>query len=168
MSHCMKAISWASITQFFLKKYTKPERLENILDFCQQILIKLSQIPIEHSKNKIITYFDNEVGSGVLQPSVQQTYSLQNFKQKGQNQHINSCTLFVRLAFLQRFCFLNLVFDNSRSDLVSKQSRLRDDFIFRMLYSSGMRRDGVWEWQIEWGKSWTSISFIAQIVYSRY
>ena len=31
----------------------------------------------EHSENKIIAYFENEVGSGMLQSSVQQTYNLQ-------------------------------------------------------------------------------------------
>ena len=32
---------------------------------------------IEHSENKIITRFENEVGPGILQSSVQQTYNLQ-------------------------------------------------------------------------------------------
>ena len=41
------------------------------------ILLKFGTI--EHSKNKDITYFENEVGPAVLQFSVQQIYTLQDF-----------------------------------------------------------------------------------------
>ena len=34
---------------------------------------------IEHSENKIITHFKNEAGPGVLESSVQQTYTLPKF-----------------------------------------------------------------------------------------
>ena len=36
-------------------------------------------LSIEHSENKIVMYFENEVGPGVLQSSVQQTCNLQKF-----------------------------------------------------------------------------------------
>ena len=37
---------------------------------------------IEHSENRNITYFENEVGPGVLQFNIQQIYNLQNFHTK--------------------------------------------------------------------------------------
>ena len=37
---------------------------------------------IEHSENKIITCFENEIGPGMLQPRVQLTYSLQIIHKK--------------------------------------------------------------------------------------
>ena len=45
---------------------------------------------IEHSENKIITYFENEVGPGVLQSNVQQIYNLQNFTHQGQSRQFTS------------------------------------------------------------------------------
>ena len=39
-------------------------------------------IPIQHSENKIITRFENEVGTGVLQSNIKKTYNLQNFHTK--------------------------------------------------------------------------------------
>ena len=35
---------------------------------------------IEHSENKVNTYFENEVGPEELQSSIQETYNLQNFR----------------------------------------------------------------------------------------
>ena len=91
-------------------------------------------ILIEHSESKIITYFENEVEPGVLQSSVQQTYTLQNFSQEGQNRHIICDKYFESLEILQRLSLLNARLEHCRSDLVSKQPRLRDSFIFGMLY----------------------------------
>ena len=88
----------------------------------------------EHSENKVITRFENEVGPGVLWSSNQQTYNLQNFAQHGQNQHIISCTWFVLLVFLQHSCLSNAGLEHSRSDLVFKHPRLKNDSIFEMLY----------------------------------
>ena len=34
---------------------------------------------MEHSENKIVTYYENEVGPGVLQFNIQQIYNLQKF-----------------------------------------------------------------------------------------
>ena len=39
-------------------------------------IVFLRYVRIEHSENKIFTYFENEVGPGVLQSNVQQTYNL--------------------------------------------------------------------------------------------
>ena len=39
------------------------------------------QSAMEHSENKIITYMENEAGPGVLQSSVQQTYTLRDYFQ---------------------------------------------------------------------------------------
>ena len=89
---------------------------------------------IEHSENKIITHFENEVGPGVLWSSNQQTYNLQNFAQHRQNRHIISCTWFVPLVFLQHSCLSNAGLEHSRSDLIFKHPRLKNDSIFGMLY----------------------------------
>ena len=78
--------------------------------------------------------FKNEVGPGVLWPSNQQTYNLQNFTQHGQNRHIISCTWFAPLIFLQHLCLSNAGLEHSRSDLVFKHPRLQNDFLFGMLY----------------------------------
>ena len=89
---------------------------------------------IEHSENKIITHFENEVGPGVLWSSNQQTYNLQNFAQHGQNRHIISCTWCVPLVFLQHSCLLSAGLEHSWSNLVFKHPRLKNDSIFGMLY----------------------------------
>ena len=89
---------------------------------------------IEYSENKIITHFENEVGPGVLWSSNQQTCNLQNFAQHGQNRHIISCTWFVPLVFLQHSCLSNAGLEHSRSDLIFKHPRLKNDSIFGMLY----------------------------------
>ena len=89
---------------------------------------------IEHSKNKIITHFENEVGPGVLWSGNLQTYNLQNIAQHGQNRHLISCTWFVPLVFLQHSCLSNAGLEHSRSDLVFKQPRLKNDSTFGMLY----------------------------------
>ena len=58
----------------------------------------------EHSENKIITYFESEVGPpGGLQLSIEQTL--------------------LPLAFLQRSCLLNAGLEHSRCDLVFEQPR---------------------------------------------
>ena len=45
---------------------------------------------VEHSENRNITYFENEVGPGVLQFNIQQIYNLQICTQRGQNRHAHS------------------------------------------------------------------------------
>ena len=61
---------------------------------CNSMTLKLPQTKFEaikHSENKIITCFENEVGPGVLQSSMQQTYTLQeNLTHKGPNRHVIS------------------------------------------------------------------------------
>ena len=64
-------------------------------------------------------YFENEVGTGVLKLSVQQTCVLQETKQLRQNQNTLGVLSFVPLAFA---CFLNVGLEHSRFDLVLKQS----------------------------------------------
>ena len=48
-------------------------------NFCRFQFLSNFFYPIEHSENRIITYFENEVGPAVFQSSVQQTYYLQKF-----------------------------------------------------------------------------------------
>ena len=94
---------------------------------------RLSQ-STKHSKNKIITYFENKVGPGVLQSNVQQYTICKSFTKQGQNRHIISCTWFVTLVFLQHSCLLSAGLEHSRSNLVFKQPRLHNNLIFGMLY----------------------------------
>ena len=52
-----------------------------------------------------------------------------------ENRNIFTGLRFVTLAFLQQACLLNAEIEYPRSNLVFKQSILRNDFIFGMLYS---------------------------------
>ena len=63
---------------------------------------------IEHSENKTITHFENEVGPGVLWSSNQQTFNLQNFAQHGQNRHnqlhvVCAFGILAALVFVERW-----------------------------------------------------------------
>ena len=78
---------------------------------------------IEHSENNIITYFENEVGHGVLQSSVQQTCHLQKFPTtKTESTHNRILVT----------CFFSIF--APRPNLAFKQPKLHDNFIFGMLY----------------------------------
>ena len=94
----------------------------------------LQYTAIEHSENKIITHFENEVGPEMLWSSNQQTYNLQDFAQHGQNRHIISCTWCVPLVFLQHSCLSSAGLEQSGSNLVFKDPRLKNDSVFGMLY----------------------------------
>ena len=96
------------------------------------ILLKIRSI--EHSENRIITLFelfDNKIGPGVLQLTVQKICTLQ------ENQgHKESAT--ENVSIMSLFCgiLLEYMFDerwtsHSRSNLVSE---IRNHFIFEMLY----------------------------------
>ena len=158
---------------------------------------------IEHSENRIIMNFENEVGPKVLQSIIQQTLLCKNSKQQGPdyswplsnnetyvleiprkhdyNLHFlwqlpecehnsndfldlilrhnqllldglckdvnmllglvqclypNSWNflLFMTLILMHQACLLNAGIEYSRSDLVFRQSRLHNNFTFRMLY----------------------------------
>ena len=87
---------------------------------------------MKHSENKIVTYFVNEVGPGVLPSLTFNKYTIcKNFTQDGQNRHIISFTWFVPLVFLQYSCLLGVGLENSRPNPVFKQPII----FFRMLYS---------------------------------
>ena len=60
------------------------------------------------SENTVYAYFENEVGPGVLQSSVQQICNPQNFTQQGQNRQIISCSWFLPLVFFQHLHLLNV------------------------------------------------------------
>ena len=77
------------------------------------LLLKWHIEPIEHSANKII-YFENEVGPGVHQSSVDRTCSMQQFHIPGK--HVVSGLSFLSSAFLQWSCW-SMSFLNS-SDCV--------------------------------------------------
>ena len=71
-----------------------------------------------------------------LDLDTEQTYNMQNFKDSTDRIDTISCTWLLPLVFLQGSCFSNTGLEHSRSDLVLKHSRLCNDFIFGMLYSS--------------------------------
>ena len=89
---------------------------------------------IEHSGNKIITYFENEVGPGVLlfqfSTNIQSAGISHN---KDRNQGIISCTWSVPVVLLQCTCLLSAGLEHSRSDLGLRQLRLYNNFIFGIL-----------------------------------
>ena len=58
-----------------------------------------TKLSIEHSENRIITYFENEAGSGVLQFD---KYTLHKFLRERQNQHIDCGKYFESLEILQK------------------------------------------------------------------
>ena len=92
----------------------------------------------KHSENKTITNFKNEVGPGVLQSSVQQALLCKNFKQQGHTGNLASLIQFVPLKKFDTVAadmLLNAGLEYSRSYLVFRQSRLRNNFIFGILYS---------------------------------
>ena len=72
----------------------------------------------------------------MLQSSVQQTYNLQiihRIKTETTHDQVHMVCAFGILAFLQHSCLLKAGLEHSRSNLVFKQPRLRDNFIFGML-----------------------------------
>ena len=89
----------------------------------------------EHSKNKIIIQselFENEIGPRILQSSIQQTQTLEEYKR-----HKQSATRFVSIQPVLCEIFANCMFlkaglELSRCNLVSKY--VLSDFIFGMLY----------------------------------
>ena len=89
---------------------------------------------IEHSENKIITQsglFENEIGAGVLQSSVQQTGVLQEYQRHKPcaTDYMSFPSLFYEL--FTNCMFVNAGLDYSRSNLVFETD---NDFIFGMLY----------------------------------
>ena len=86
---------------------------------------------IWHSENKIITHFENEVGSGVFRSSIQQTYNLHVFHTVRTESTHNQLHVIFHLVFLQHSCLSNAGLEHFRSDLVY---RLRNNFIFEILY----------------------------------
>ena len=98
-------------------------------------LIKLKSKFCSFPKKRIITLFglfENEIGPGVLQLTVQKVSTLQ--ENKGTRSQPLKMFRFCPccLEFLKGICLLNGGLDHSRSSLVSE---IRDDFIFGMLYS---------------------------------
>ena len=93
-------------------------------------IIKSGQKDTEASIRILKTRLDLECSSSALNKhAVCKGSTLQ-----GQNRHIISCTWSAPLVFLQRSCLLNARLKHFRSDLVFKRPRLRNDFIFGMLY----------------------------------
>ena len=80
-----------------------------------------------------MTYFQKELGPGMLQYSVQYAYNY--FKRTWTESRHSFCAYLVPLVFLQRSFSLNAGLERSRSDLVFKQPRLRKNLIFGMFYS---------------------------------
>ena len=89
---------------------------------------------MEHSKNKIIPYFGNGVGLGVLQSRVLQTCALSEFQTTKVSVKNGQWLSIILFAFLQGTCLLKPGLEYSRSDLVSEQPRLHNKSIFEMLY----------------------------------
>ena len=68
--------------------------------------------------------FENWVGPGVLQSSVQQTSPYKNLRRKGHNLDIFSSLHFVPLTFLKQASLLNAELGHFWPDLIFKQARL--------------------------------------------
>ena len=83
--------------------------------------------------------FENEVGSGMLQSDVQQTCVLQECQiTKTESKHPQwPQPYYFRILAKQ---LLKTVMKHSRSDLVSQQTRLYNNFIFGMLYWSNQEK----------------------------
>ena len=92
-------------------------------------------LSIEHSKNKVIAYFENEVVPGLLQTSVQQICYLQQFQTRKTGSKHGQWPGFLPLAFLQKARFLNARLEHSRCDFDFEQLRLCNNLIFGMIYS---------------------------------
>ena len=86
---------------------------------------------IEHSGNKTITNSKTRLDLECSSPAFNKHTIHKNFTQKGQNRHGKCCE---SLAFFQRSKFVKAIPEHSRSALVFKQPRLRNYFIFGMLY----------------------------------
>ena len=89
---------------------------------------------IEHSENKIITHFENEVGPGVLWSSNQQTYNLQKFRttrtESTYNQLHVVCAFGILAALMFVECWTGALGVQSRF----QTSQIENDSIFGMLY----------------------------------
>ena len=76
---------------------------------------------MEHSENKIITHFENEVGFGVRQSSIQHVQKFHTTRTESIHNQQGSCLSDAGLEYY-------------RSDLVFKHPVLRNNFIFGILY----------------------------------
>ena len=68
------------------------------------IRFRLYLLVIEHSKNIIILYFENEVGPGVLRSNIQQIYNLQKIHTTRTESTHNQSHLVCTLGFLGPDC----------------------------------------------------------------
>ena len=91
-------------------------------------------LAIEHYENKSLHILKKMLNLERYSPAFKQHASCKNAKELRKNQITLSGLSFVPSAFLQKACFLNVVLEHSRSDLVSQQCRLRNNFMFGMLY----------------------------------
>ena len=89
---------------------------------------------IEHSKTKIVTHFENEVGPWVLQSSIQQTYNLQKFRTTRTELIHNQSHIVSAFSILAAVVFVERWTEALRSDLVFKHPRLRNNFLSGMFY----------------------------------